>query len=87
VKWDWTPKHQQAFDRLKAAFLSYPVLLIPDYTKPFIIEADASLFVTGAVLLQHDMNGDEHPCGYLSNSLDPAERDYQVYDRELYVIV
>jgi len=49
------------------------VLLIPDYSKPFIIEADASLFATGAVLLQEDSNRDEHPTGYLSHSLDPAE--------------
>jgi hypothetical protein len=67
--------------------VSKPVLLIPDYEKPFIIEADASLFATGAVLLQEDANGDEHPTGYLSNSLNPAERNYQVYDRELMAII
>ena len=72
---------------MKAAFLAYPVLLIPDYTKPLIIEADASLFATGAVLLQVDTNGEEHPCGYLSRSLNPAEQNYQVYDRELYAII
>jgi len=74
TKWDWTPARYAAFERLKAAFLSRPVLLIPDYLKPFIIEADASLlFATGAVLLQEDSNGDGHPTGYLSHSLNPAE--------------
>src|SRR5260370_9750596 len=57
------------------------------YTKPFVIEADASLFAAGAVLLQADTNEEEHPCGYLSKSLNPAERNYQVYDRELYTII
>jgi len=87
TKWDWTPAQHAAFERLKAAFLSRPVLLIPNYSKPFIIEANASLFATGAVLLQEDSNGDEHPTGYLSHSLDPAERNYQVDDRELFAII
>ena len=67
--WKWTPERQEAFETLKAAFVSQPVLVIPDYSRPFIIEADASLFATGAVLLQVDSNGDEHPAGYLSLSL------------------
>jgi len=87
TKWAWTPERHNAFEKLKVAFVSKPVLLIPDYEKPFIIEADASLFATGAVLLQEDANGDEHPTGYLSNSLNPAERNYQVYDRELMAII
>jgi hypothetical protein len=85
--WNWTDKRHASFEKLKATFVTRPVLLIPDYTKPFIIEADASLFATGAVLLQEDSNGDEHPTGYLSLSLQPAERNYQVYDRELYAII
>lgn len=76
VPWDWTPEVHAGFEKLKVAFTSRPVLLIPDYTKPFIIEADTSLFATGAVLLQEDSNGDEHPSGYISHSLDPAERNY-----------
>jgi hypothetical protein len=85
--WDWTDERHAAFEKLKAVFLSQPVLVIPDYTKPFIIEADASLFATGAVLLQEDSNGEEHPAGYLSLSLNPAERNYQVYDREFLAII
>jgi hypothetical protein len=45
------------------------------------------MFATGAVLLQEDSNGEEHPTGFLSNSLNPAERNYQVYDRELLAIM
>src|SRR5258705_13949899 len=67
--WEWTNEHYDAFNKLKAAFVSRPVLIIPDYSKPFIIEADASLFATGAVLLQEDANGDEHPAGYISHTL------------------
>ena len=87
TKWEWTPRRHEAFEKLKAAFVSRPVLIILDYSKPFIIEADASLFATGAVLLQEDSNGEEHPAGYLSHSLDSAQRGYQVYDREFLAIL
>ncbi|GBE77455.1 hypothetical protein SCP_0103300 [Sparassis crispa] len=85
--WEWTPNCQQVFDTLKAKFVSAPVLLMPDKTKPFIIESDASLVATGAVLRQTDVNGDLHPCGYLLKSFNPAERNYEIYDKELLMIV
>ena len=87
TKWEWTPKQHEAFERLKAEFLKQPVLMIPDYSKRFIIEADASLFASGAVLLQEDSNGEEHPLGFLSTSFNTTERNYQVYDRELFAII
>ncbi|GBE86078.1 hypothetical protein SCP_0806020 [Sparassis crispa] len=85
--WEWIPNCQQVFDTLKAKFVSAPMLLMPDKMKPFIIESDASLVATGAVLRQTDVNGDLHPCGYLSKSFNPAERNYEIYDRELLGIV
>jgi len=72
---------------LKGEFQKAPVLLMPDSTKPFIIESDASKFATGAVIRQKDMNGDHHPCGYISHSFDATQRNYETYDRELMGIV
>ncbi len=66
------PQHT-ASEVLKTAFCLRPVLLMPDYTKPFEIECDASLFVTGAVLLQEDSNGDWHPVTYHSQLMSPTE--------------
>uniref|UniRef100_A0A0W0FNL7 Integrase catalytic domain-containing protein n=1 Tax=Moniliophthora roreri TaxID=221103 RepID=A0A0W0FNL7_MONRR len=57
-----------------------------DVSKPFIIEADASKWATGAVLKQKGTDGEWHPCGYLSKSLSPTERNYEIYDRELLAI-
>lgn len=85
--WNWTPACQQAFDGLKAKFTSAPVLRIPDPTKPFVLETDASKFATRAVLRQQDMNGDWHPCGFLLQSFSPAEKNYQIYDKELLGII
>lgn len=84
---EWTPLRHKAFEKIKVKFVTGPVLLIPDYIKPFIIEADASLFATGAVLLQEDSNREEHPTGFISSSLNPAEQNYQVYERELLAII
>src|SRR6266496_5152894 len=85
--WNWTTFQHSAFGVLKTAFCSKPVLLMPDFTKPFKIESDASLYATGAILLQQDTNGDWHPVAYCSQSMNPTERNYQVYDRELMAII
>uniref|UniRef100_A0A0W0F853 Reverse transcriptase-rnase h-integrase n=1 Tax=Moniliophthora roreri TaxID=221103 RepID=A0A0W0F853_MONRR len=85
-KFEWTPQCQISFDLLKAKFLSEPILVMPDVDKPFVIEADASKWATGAVLRQKGVDGEWHPCGYLSKSFSPAERNYEIYDRELLAI-
>jgi len=87
LTWNWTDTCQEAFEKLKAEFQKTPVLLMPNLTKPFIIESDASKFATGAVIWQKDMNGDWHPCRYISHSFDVTQRNYEIYDRELMGIV
>ena len=85
--WRWEYTEQNAFDALKKRFTEAPVLLMPDKAKAFMVESDASKFATGAVLRQADINGDMQPCGYLSQSLDATQRNYEIYDRELLGIV
>ncbi|GBE78624.1 reverse transcriptase-rnase h-integrase [Sparassis crispa] len=70
---EWTTECQTAFDTLKQQFSTSSVLLLPDKAKPFIVESDASKFATGAVLRQADINGELHPCAYISQTLNPAE--------------
>jgi len=60
---------------------------MPDSTKLFIIESDASKFAMGAVIRQKNTNGDYHPCGYISHSFDVIQQNYEIYDRELMGIV
>jgi hypothetical protein len=86
-KFEWTDDCQQAFDELKKRFTEEPVLMMPDQTKPFQIETDASKYATGAVLTQLDANGDRHPISFISKTFSPAERNYEIYDRELLAII
>ena len=52
----WTSTQQQAFDTLKKRFMEEPVLMMPDHSKPFQIEVDASKYATDAILTQMDSN-------------------------------
>src|SRR5271163_2566897 len=61
--------------------------MMPDHTKPFQIEVDASKYATGAILTQLDSNGDRHPCAFISKTMSQAQRNYDTGDRELLAIV
>ena len=87
LQWNWTTACQNSFDSLKFLFLSKPVLHLPDLSAPFAIATDASKFASGGILLQTDSNGDWHPCSYLSQSFSQAERNYDIYDRELLAVI
>uniref|UniRef100_A0A8C7WW06 Gypsy retrotransposon integrase-like protein 1 n=1 Tax=Oryzias sinensis TaxID=183150 RepID=A0A8C7WW06_9TELE len=83
----WTPQAQEAFDTLKALFISAPILIQPDTTKQFIVEVDASDTGVGAVLSQREESSSKmKPCAFFSRKLSPAERNYDVGNRELLAI-
>jgi hypothetical protein len=83
----WTPECQQSFDKLKAKLTTAPVLAYPDYSRPFILDTDASDFGIGAVLSQKDDEGRERVIAFASRSLSKAERRYCVTRRELLAVV
>jgi len=51
MKWSWGERQQKAFEELKERFTMEPVLATPDLDREMRVEADASDFVTGGVLL------------------------------------
>ena len=83
----WTERHDQAFIGLQDALTSSPVLLLPDYGKPFTVYTDASDYATSAILEQDDALGRSHPVAYYSKSLQPAECNYKIHDKELLAII
>jgi hypothetical protein len=82
-KFEWTTECQEAFDTMKKQFTEELVLLMPNQSKPFQIESDASKVATGVVLTQLDSNGNRHPLAFLSKTFSETERKYEIYDREL----
>ena len=54
---EWMTKHQEAFDALKEALSTAPVLGYPDFFREFILEMDASLNGLGTILLQQGKDG------------------------------
>ncbi|MEJ2229930.1 MAG: pol polyprotein, partial [Nitrospirales bacterium] len=85
-KFAWSELHQKAFETLKAALTSPPVLAHPDYTKPFILHTDASGFSVGAVLSQIQPDGKEHPIAYAGRALKKYELNYSTHDKEALAI-
>jgi hypothetical protein len=83
----WSTDEQSAFDILKEKITSTPILTLPDSSRPFRIEADSSDFATGAVLSQQSSDEKWHPVAFLSKSLSPVERNYEIHDKEMLAIV
>ena len=78
---------QKAFDTLKQAFTSAPVLRHFDPDLPCTVEADSSDYAMGGILSQPDTDGNLRPVAYFSKRLNPAECNYEIYDKELLAII
>jgi hypothetical protein len=85
--WGWDDDAQVAFEQLKRAMLSEPILQHFDPTRAITIEMDASDYAIGAVCSQSDDANILHPLGYFSRKLKSAELNYDIHDKELLAIV
>ncbi|KAJ8454533.1 hypothetical protein ONZ45_g19267 [Pleurotus djamor] len=86
VKWEFTPAAKSAFNKLKSAFISAPVLShwIPD--RPMVVETDASDYALGAILSIYTEDGEIHPVAFHSRTFSDTELNYDVHDKELLAI-
>lgn len=83
----WNDSADLAFTRLKTMFTTAPVLKHPDPSLPFVVEVDASESGVGAILSQrHGKPAKLHPCAFFSRKLTPAEKNYDIGNRELLAI-
>eukprot|EP00741_Cyanophora_paradoxa_P021607 tig00021366_g20856.t1 len=64
----WNDEALAALDDLKKAMCEDIVLMLPDFTKPFIIYTDWSKRAMGAVLMQEDKDGRERPIAFISRA-------------------
>ncbi|KAA0055700.1 Ty3/gypsy retrotransposon protein [Cucumis melo var. makuwa] len=78
----WDAEAEDAFNKLKKAMMTLPVLTMPDFNLPFEIESDASGVGVGAVLTQC-----RKPVAYFSKTLSMRDRARPVYERELLAVV
>jgi len=86
--WNWGTKEQEAFERLKMAVTTAPILASPQDSEPFHIKADSSDFASGAVLSQQLPREDKwHPVAFYSKSLSPVERNYEIHNKEMLAII
>ena len=83
----WTEKQQRAFDYLKERLITAPILMYPDFTKPFILYTDASGTGLGAVLSQMDKEGKERVVAYASRTLNEAEKKYTITEQECLAVI
>ncbi|TYK31690.1 Transposon Tf2-6 polyprotein [Cucumis melo var. makuwa] len=78
----WDDEATLAFEDLKLAMTTIPVLALSDWSLPFVVETDASGSWLGAVLSQ---NG--HPIAFFSQKLSMRAQNKSIYERELMAIV
>ncbi|XP_037520549.1 uncharacterized protein LOC119397183 [Rhipicephalus sanguineus] len=78
----WDAAQQQAFQEIKEAITSRPVLALYDPRKRLIVSSDASSYGLGAVLFQKDPHGNRRPVAYASKTLTSAEAGYSQIEKE-----
>jgi len=77
-----------AFEDLKMAVTTAPVLMSPQDSELFRVEADSSDFATEVVLSQQlTTDGKWHPIAFYSKSLSSVERNYKIHDKEMLAII
>ena len=90
VGWKWEELEQAAFNKLKELITSALVLIFPENSCPYCVEADSSNVATRAVLSQwtSSQNGRKwHLIAFFSKSLSPVKQNYEIHDRDMLAII
>lgn len=72
----------EAFNELKKALTTAPVLVHPNFKKPFFVQCDASHYGVGAVLFQKDEEDNDRPIAFFSQKLNSAQQNYTTTEKE-----
>lgn len=82
----WSDEQTIAFNKLKGALVTEPILAYPDTSKPYILHTDASDRAVGAILTQ-EQDGRERVIAYLSHQLSSTQRRWAAIEREAYAVI
>jgi len=72
----WSPQVEAAFLKLKDAMCTTPILVMPDFSKTFMIESDACGVRIGAILMQEG-----HPLAFISRALSGKNLGKFTYEK------
>jgi len=84
--WKWEEEHQKMFKELKEKIMSQLVLSLPRKEGKFRVEMNTSKHAIEEVLSQ-EQDGKWKPIAFLSRTMQPVKRNYEIYDKELLAIV
>jgi len=86
--WNWDTKEWEVFKCLKMMVTTALVLVLPQDSEPFCIEADSSDFTSRAVLSQQLPREEKwHPVAFYSKSLSLVEQNYEIHDKKMLTII
>uniref|UniRef100_A0A1B6JZN4 RNA-directed DNA polymerase n=1 Tax=Homalodisca liturata TaxID=320908 RepID=A0A1B6JZN4_9HEMI len=86
AKFVWGEDQERAFQLLREAIIQPPVLRIPDFSRPFILQTDSSSCAVGAVLSQ-EFDGARQPIAFASRTLTLQEKKSSIYELECLAVV
>ena len=86
-KWSWKERQQKAFEELKERFMTELVLLIPDLDREIRVKADILDFAIEEVLSIKCKDKKWRLVAYILKLLNKAKRNYEIYDKEMLVII
>lgn len=82
MQFHWTFETEAAFQLLKQGLITAPILALPNFAEPFVIDTDAAECGVGAVLQQKG-----HPIAFMSKALGPKMRGLSTYEKEFLAII
>ena len=82
VKFLWTDDYQESFTSVKILLQNSPILISPNYEKPFKVIIDASDIGAVAVVVQEDAQGIDHPVCYYSKKFFKHQKNYSTVEKE-----
>jgi hypothetical protein len=85
VKWNVEPR--ESFIQIKRALTEAPMIIIPVYSKDFLIFSFASFDIVAVILLQRNEEGQEKPIAFFSKGLRDVEVKYEIMEKQAYALV